>query len=592
MRSFALFNALVLGCITSAARVRQRRKGARVLTPSSGKAYVDALSTTNRFCPVRCASEIVQPSSAKELAEWIRANNKTAFTVKGGGHSYGCQSVPKDGGVMIHTGRLKDARVFRRPNGTAFVRAGTGLTFDELIPRLAKMGYSMPHGECLTVGLGGWSLNLGQHPELKNFDNAWGYGDGNPFLIKATFVDYTGSIFTVDKGGINLVELGQTSRLEWEARALKTKTLAATLAAGAFLANVDIVAVSNIMRIFNMYGASLAIATEFEIELIPKPEPGFFQVTYGISDLLDEAGGRGKQLMQALFDVVAEGGPAPDLDCGIFYASHYFQGSNEGAIALKCADWASPTGASIRRVAPPGFREFGPKASGFLFWTKDSPGKGWVPVWNSENLERFVQAGGVEKYRDYLRKLEQGDESGPNPCDACSSELMYMLKPSTSENVMFDNFCSATQSNQDACSAFVLQIKESFLGGRQAGYKQNLPSCHANPKWKSEVVEYSNGASIISGQLKFSWDRRDQVDFWLGVGHKGNGDLCEAAKVQEAGATCQQHGITSDDLVEAQLNDVRSKCPAWESYDDFDRQNNDCTTYVYNTATPLPVTDL
>merc|ERR1719330_1409193 len=132
-----------------------------------------------------------------------------------------------------------------------------------------------------------------------------------------------------------------------------------------------IVSASDIMRVMQVWGASLAIATEFEIELIPKPEPGFFQVTYGISDLLDEAGGRGKQLMQALFDAVADGGPDPDLDCGIFYASHYFQGSQEGAIALKCADWASPTGASIKKVAPAGYREFGPKGSGFLFWTKD-----------------------------------------------------------------------------------------------------------------------------------------------------------------------------------------------------------------------------
>ena len=60
----------------------------------------------------------------------------------------------------------------------------------------------------------------------------------------------------------------------------------------------------DIMRIFNMYDARLAIATGFEIERIPKPEPGFFQVTYGISDLRDKAGGRGKQLMQAMCDAV------------------------------------------------------------------------------------------------------------------------------------------------------------------------------------------------------------------------------------------------------------------------------------------------
>lgn len=590
MRQLTFLDVLFLAFTQSASfRMRTHKKAARVLTPNDGEDYVHALSTTNRFCPVRCASEIVQPASTSELAAWLRtANGSRSFTVKGGGHSYGCQSVPADGGVMIHTGRLKDARVFRRSNGTAYLRAGAGLTFDEIIPRLAKMGYSMPHGECITVGLGGWTMNMGQHPELKNFDNKWGY-DGQPYLTKGTFVNYAGTIFTVDKDGLHLVELGSESWLTWYTRSLATQVKADGL--NLFTGNLG--AASNMMKIFKIWGASLAIATDFEIELLPKPEPGFFQVTYSITDLLDDTDGKGQRLMQALFEVVASGGPDPNLDCGIFYASDYFRGTKEGAIALKCTDWASPTGATIASVAPPGYRSFEPKASAFLFWTKDSYGKGWVPMWHAELLDNFRQVGGAEKYRDYLRALEHGDAAGPNACDACSSELMYMLEPSTSPHIMFDNFCSAGLSNQNACSAFVNRIKSTFLNDdREIMYKQNLPSCHANPNWKSQLGEYAYGGWELGSTLKFTWDYTNVVDFWMGLGHSDNDAICEANQAQPVGATCQQHGITAEDLVSAELAYVRSKCPTWDSYDDFDGQNNGCTAYIYGAATAVPVTDV
>merc|ERR1712238_390888 len=125
-----------------------------------------------------------------------------------------------------------------------------------------------------------------------------------------------------------------------------------------------------------------------------------------------------------------------------------------------------------------GYRQFKPKKSGFLFWSRDSYGKGWVPAWHAENVPDFRQSGGAEKYRDYLRALERGDQHGPNPCDSCSSELMFMVqRPIRKRVIMFDNLCSASRHNQNECSDFVLRIKEEFLGDREILYKQNLPSC-------------------------------------------------------------------------------------------------------------------
>merc|ERR1740120_620511 len=112
--------------------------------------------------------------------------------------------------------------------------------------------------------------------------------------------------------------------------------------------------------------------------------------------------------MSDIIDVVASAGSDPDLDCGIFYASDYFEGTMEGVVALKCADWVSTTGETIRRWAPAGYRALEPKKSGFAFWTIHSYGKGWVPMWHAERLDYFQQLGGHEKYRDFLRALDQG----------------------------------------------------------------------------------------------------------------------------------------------------------------------------------------
>jgi len=580
--------------VSSAFRHRHTRKKnaakvARILTPVDGDAYMQALSTTNRFCPLRCASEIVQPSTPAELAAWLRANQGKSFTVKGGGHSYGCQSVPEDGGVMIHTERFNGVQVFRRPDGSAYVKAGSGLTFDTLIPQLAKLNYSMPHGECLTVGVGGWTLNLGNHPELKNFDNKWGY-DGKGFVNKMTMVSYAGTIFTVDKDGLDLVELGNESWLGWKTKAALTRVKAAALN----LFTKDLAASGPVMKAFKVWGANLAIATEFEFELLPKQEPGFFQVTYGINDVLNDKDGRGKKLMKALVDVVANAGSDPNLDCGIFYADNYFPGTQEGVVALKCTDWVSAKGDTVARWAPAGYRKIEPKKSGFAFWTLDSYGKGWVPMWHAEELTKFQSADGSEKYRDFLRALQHGDELGANPCDSCSSELMYMLEPSTTPHIMFDNFCSGRQSNQDACSAFVFRLKTKFLGNRDIFYKANLPSCAADSKWKAQMGEYGSGGWELGKTLKWSWDSKNVHKFWLGLGASAttNRGECEAARVQPAGETCQRHGITADDLVQAELAKVQSKCPNFRSYVDFNSQNDLCSSYIYDTASAPSLTEV
>jgi len=267
-------------------------------------------------------------------------------------------------------------------------------------------------------------------------------------------------------------------------------------------------------------------------------------------------------------------------------------------VALKCTDWVSDKGETVAKYAPPGYRDLEPKKSGFAFWALNGYGKGWIPSWHAEELPPFLENNGSEKYRDFLRAMEEGDEWGPNPCDACSSELMYMKM--AQESVMFDNFCVGTQANQDACSAFVFRSKGRFLQGRpdSVSSKQNLPDCKADPDWKKNLAEYGAGggaAWAVGTALKWSWDGDAKVKFWLGLGERDdlpNSATCEAAQVQPAGATCVQNGITAEDLSQAELAKVGQKCPAHKSYVDYDDQNNLCSSYMYDVAEVPSITDV
>lgn len=99
----------------------------------------------------------------------------------------------------------------KRSDGTAFARLGSGLNFQDIIPQLNKMGYMMPHGECITVGLGGYLLNNGNHPESQNYERIY---NERPYLSKITGVDYDGNVFAIDKTGLTYVQPNRNTSVD------------------------------------------------------------------------------------------------------------------------------------------------------------------------------------------------------------------------------------------------------------------------------------------------------------------------------------------------------------------------------------------
>jgi len=139
-----------------------------VFRPDSRSAeYRAAVALYNAFCPLRCPDEVVLPSSQIELAEYLQdmqARNKTMpITVRGGGHSYTCQSSSSTGAV-IDMRRFRQLHIDRRSDGVLEATVGAGLTTGEISSVLDAKGWSMPHGICSTVGVGGYLLNDGNNP--------------------------------------------------------------------------------------------------------------------------------------------------------------------------------------------------------------------------------------------------------------------------------------------------------------------------------------------------------------------------------------------------------------------------------------------
>jgi len=552
------------------------RVASKTLYPSDGTKYIDALVTTNRFCPVRCAKEIFQPESTEDLADWMRTKrqNFQHITVKGGGHSYSCQSVPIDGQALIHTERLNKVEVVTRKDGTAFARLGAGLTTIDVVPGLQEMGYSMPHGQCLTVGLAGWLFNIGNHPETNVYDNYY----ETPFLKKITGVDYDGNIVTIDKNGLSFVDSApNTTEAMMTTRLQSTRKIANVLDSGVKAAGLSNYPSESIeMRIMQYWGASLMVATEFEIELLTRKEPPYLAFLYDISLFRDN-----NDMLRELYNLIKYSDPEV-IDCGLHFSQNFMEGGID-AIGLQCVDFQDESGANARRMAPEGFSvvktyQYG----GFLAWNNDSYGTGWLPSFFAQPSKFFddEKFGGLERWRQGILKLS----SAENPCSSCAYQMSYI---SNLDVNMIDLLCSAPPEFQNECNSFALEINNAVINGLPKSYKQNLPFCEATTNRTDQLLEYTGGTSGLYGlalQAKTVWDKNNVVDFWLGVGHEGQDDQCEATEPVDVGPTCAAHSITIDDLVEAERRAIVKRCPDFFEYDSMIGINVGCDQYLQKQA--------
>lgn len=161
----------------------------------------------NRFCE-DAGSEVAavaRPKDAEAVAAAVRV--ATAFGVRvaprSGGHSYSCASfIP--GGLHIDLRDLDTVELRKRREGENsppeyqesgwLATVGTGNTFEKILAKIDRERFSFVHGECLTVGVGGFFLHGGAHGGA--LSGMYGYGSEQLEHIEVVLAD--GSLRSLD----------------------------------------------------------------------------------------------------------------------------------------------------------------------------------------------------------------------------------------------------------------------------------------------------------------------------------------------------------------------------------------------------------
>jgi len=166
-----------------------------VLLPSHPQ-YEEKRKVMNAACTARPAV-IVVPNTESDVAVVVAAArlHGREVSVRSGGHSYTCTNIKQDGVHidMRSFSKLELERTSVSDTGVA-LRLGPGRTWGEVLEFAPPSRYSYPHGQCRSVGVGGYLLGGGVN-WLGSY-NKYGYGAEHILQMRVVLAD--GRIAVVD----------------------------------------------------------------------------------------------------------------------------------------------------------------------------------------------------------------------------------------------------------------------------------------------------------------------------------------------------------------------------------------------------------
>ncbi|XP_023326745.1 uncharacterized protein LOC111700152 [Eurytemora carolleeae] len=166
----------------------------RVLTQASSE-YEHYRKVFNAACTAK-PKAIVFPNTPEDVAFILKTAKSFGDTisVRSGGHSYTCNSLKQDSVhiIMTNFNRIKLFDTTRSETGKA-AWLGTGAIWGNVLRSIDPEVYSYPHGQCRSVGVGGYLLGGGVN-WLGTY-NKYGYGAEGIIEMKAVLSD--GNLVTV-----------------------------------------------------------------------------------------------------------------------------------------------------------------------------------------------------------------------------------------------------------------------------------------------------------------------------------------------------------------------------------------------------------
>eukprot|EP00092_Neocalanus_flemingeri_P022800 GFUD01024724.1.p1 GENE.GFUD01024724.1~~GFUD01024724.1.p1 ORF type:complete len:607 (-),score=100.10 GFUD01024724.1:109-1884(-) len=146
---------------------------------------------------------IVRPVDSQDVSKSVKFSRQHGLplSVRSGGHSYTCTSL-KNGGIHLDLrslNRVKLTNAKRSSSGVAVI-LGPGSTWRRVLEYVPPEKYTIIHGQCLEVGVGGFILGGG----INALGATTMYGFGAEQVITYKLVLADGSFATVDKDHIQI----------------------------------------------------------------------------------------------------------------------------------------------------------------------------------------------------------------------------------------------------------------------------------------------------------------------------------------------------------------------------------------------------
>ncbi len=103
--------------------------------------------------------------------------------------------------IGSHVNALQDFPIlfkYRQPKGVLLARIGTGSLWKDVLKAIPQTKYHIIHGQCQTVGVGGFVLKGG----INMVRGSSLYGSGASNVVRYRTVDARGDILDVDENGV------------------------------------------------------------------------------------------------------------------------------------------------------------------------------------------------------------------------------------------------------------------------------------------------------------------------------------------------------------------------------------------------------
>ena len=158
------------------------------------RSYRKRKLTQNGWCSHISPDLIVVPKSTIDVANIVKISRRynVPLSVRSGGHSYICANI-KNEGIQIDTRGLNKIELTSRypflPKGPALL-LGPGQTWGRVLKFIPPDRYTLIHGACTSVGVGGYLIGGGA--QASGTTQRFGFGNFN--VLQFTMVDANGNI--------------------------------------------------------------------------------------------------------------------------------------------------------------------------------------------------------------------------------------------------------------------------------------------------------------------------------------------------------------------------------------------------------------